>query len=74
MSFHPATPEEFEELMAQLDSLPPERRAPIARMVFEAVGVCPVCAEPVRRCDSRRLIDLDGEQRLAHIPCLEERE
>ena len=82
-----ASAEEFEALLSQLDPLRDEmrrRRPPmseeeitarivgIARMNFAIVGLCPVCDEPVRRCDSRRLIKHDGEQRLAHIPCLRE--
>jgi hypothetical protein len=82
-----ASAKEFEALLSQLDPLREEmrRRQPpmteamisarivgIARMVFAIVGLCPVCDEPVRRCDSRRVIVHDGEQRLAHIPCLEE--
>jgi hypothetical protein len=67
----PATQREFEELLAQLDSLPPDRQAAIARMVFELVGICPVCDEPVRRCDSRRAVEVDDEHWQAHIPCLE---
>ena len=82
-----ASAEEFEALMAQLDPLREEmrtRRPPmteeqisarivgIARMFFAIVGLCPVCDEPVRACDSRRLTQAEGEQRLAHIPCLEE--
>ena len=68
-----AIPREFEELLAQLDSLPPDRQAAIARMVFEVVGICPVCDEPVRRCDSRRVVNVEDEDWLAHIPCLEPR-
>ena len=82
-----ASAQEFEALLAQLDPLREEmrgRRPPmteeeisarivgIARMFFAIVGLCPACDEPVRRCDSRRLIDHDGEQRLAHTPCLKE--
>jgi hypothetical protein len=84
-----ASTQEFEDLLAQLDPLREEmrtRRPPmteeeisarvvgIARMVFAIVGICPACDEPVRRCDSRRLVQHDGEQRLAHIPCLKESE
>lgn len=67
----PAAPREFEELLAQLNFLPPDRQAAIARMVFEAVDVCPVCSESVRRCDFRRRVVLEDEDRLAHIPCLD---
>lgn len=65
----PATPREFEELLAALDGLDyidRDQRAGIARMVFEAVSDCPVCEEGVRRCDPRRLVD----DRLHHLDCV----
>lgn len=55
-----ATPAEFEALMASLDHLEHldrERKAAIARLVFEVVADCPTCGEGVRRCDSRRLVN-----------------
>ncbi len=64
-----ATPREVQDLLDQLASVPPDRRAPIIRMNFEIVGLCPVCDEPVRRCDCRRLVD----GHLAHVRCLEGR-
>ena len=59
--------EEFEELLAQLDSLPPGRHAAIARMCFKQVAECPVCGEPIRRCDKRTLIEIDGKRQLVHL-------
>jgi hypothetical protein len=63
-----ATPREAEELREQLDLLDyidDERKTAITRMVFEVVVECPICEEPVRRCDSRRLVD----ERLMHLSC-----
>ena len=51
-----ATPTEFESLMASVDPLDPERRAAVARLVFEVVATCPYCGETVRRGDPRRLV------------------
>ena len=65
-----ATPREVQELLDQLEAVPADRRVPIIRMTFRIVGLCPVCDEPVRACDSRRLVD---EDRLAHVRCLEGR-
>ncbi len=62
----PATPREVADLLAFLEPLLPERRAPVARMCFEQVGEC-VCGEPVRRCDARRLVG----DRLCHLCCVE---
>jgi hypothetical protein len=62
----PATPAEFERLMEQLESVPSDRRGAINRLVFEQVGACPRCEEPVRRCDGRRLVD----DRLFHLGCI----
>ena len=64
MNRYPATPREFEDLMAYLAPVPEDRHADIARMVFREVGVCPTCAEEVRRCDPRRL---DRSGRLTHL-------
>ena len=41
---------EFDRLLEQLEPGPASRRPAIAQMV-EIVGLCPVCDEPVRRCD-----------------------
>lgn len=60
----PCTPGEVADLLVFLEPLPPERRAPIALMMFEAVAECE-CGEPVRRCDPRRLV---GEH-LRHLRC-----
>jgi hypothetical protein len=77
-----ATVREWEELMDGLEPLGEDMRrrrppltereitsklAGIARTHFAVVGTCPICQEPVRACDSRRLVDDD----LAHVPCLE---
>jgi hypothetical protein len=70
MSHYPAIPDEFEALMAQLEPVSAGRRPGIARMIFEALGPCPVCDEPVRRCDRRVLIDVDDDQLLAHLECV----
>ena len=69
MSRHAATPGQFNRLMAQLEPVPADRRAAIARMNFEVVADCPQCGEPVRRCDARRLIN----GRLLHLNCAEGR-
>jgi hypothetical protein len=66
---YPASVGEFEELMEQLDPLPPDRRAPIARLLFEVVAHCPRCGKGVRRCDARKLIEIDEEFWLAHLGC-----
>jgi hypothetical protein len=75
---------EFEALMTELEPVREQmrrRRPPlteeeitaklvaICRMQFGIVGLCPVCDEPVRACDSRRPVD---EERLAHLDCLEQ--
>lgn len=56
--------------MAQLEPVSADRRPGIARMIFEGLGPCPVCDEPVRRCDRRVLIDVDDDQLLAHLECV----
>jgi hypothetical protein len=60
-----ATPAEFQALMAWLEPVDPDRRGPIAQMMFEVVGDCPICEEPVRRCDARDLTDAG----MAHPAC-----
>ena len=66
MNRYPATPAEFERLIAYLAPVAAERRPAIARMVFEEVGICPACGESVRRCDARML--RDGH--LRHLACV----
>lgn len=41
----------------------------LIRLNFEIVGLCPVCDEPIRRCDPRRLV---ADEPLAHLVCLAE--
>ena len=60
-----ATPAEFERVMASLDPLDGERRAAVARLIFEVVGDCPYCNEEIRRTDPRRVVG----GRLAHLIC-----
>ena len=62
---YPATPGEFEGLMDFLEPVGRARHAPIARMLFLQVAVCPRCERPVRPCDPRRLV---GDQ-LLHLAC-----
>jgi hypothetical protein len=62
----PCTPGEVVRWRHQLRTLDRERQEAVIRMLAEAVGDCPRCEEPVRRCDARRLI---GEQ-LAHGRCV----
>lgn len=69
-----ATPAEFERLVGRLDRIDVERQAAIARLVFEVVANCPLCDEPIRRCDSRRLVYVRRDLgRLTHLRCLEVR-
>ena len=65
----PALPEEFEELMELLDHVAPDRRGPIARMLFEKVAECPRCGEPIRRCEKRAVVETNEEPELLHLVC-----
>jgi hypothetical protein len=67
------TPAEFEELMASLDHLAHldrERKAAIARLVFEVVADCSTCGEGVRRCDARGTVI----GFLFHLDCMSDAE
>lgn len=64
---HVATPGEVAGWLRFLDPLPEHRRAPVIRMLSEVVSDCPVCEEPVRRCD-RRALDID--EQLGHLQCI----
>ena len=61
-----ATPAEVAGWHEQLEPHMPEERAVAAvGLLSEVVADCPVCEEPVRRCDPRRRV---GEH-LRHLRC-----
>lgn len=60
-----ATPGEIVRWEDELAALPEDRRRGVIGMLAEVVADCPVCDEPVRRCDRRILV---GEH-IAHLGC-----
>jgi len=61
------TPGEVARWQADLAPLEADRRDAVVQMLCEVVADCPICDEPVRRCDPRRLVG--DEERLAHLRC-----
>ncbi len=60
-----ATPGELRSWGELLAPCPLNRIGPIKRLLSEVVADCPVCEEPIRRCDARRIV----EGQLQHLPC-----
>ena len=58
MNRHPATPREFDDLMAYLDGMPDNRKAAIARFMFEEVDAPRAEALAATRRGHRILADL----------------
>lgn len=63
-----ATPGERTRMREFLKTLPAHRVDPVLSMIFEVVNSCPVCGEPVRRCDARYATRSRGT---AHLGCPE---
>lgn len=54
--------------MSGLEHIPPERRAAVAQFLRQGVGTCPYCETEITRTTPRAL---DGDERLACLPCVD---
>jgi hypothetical protein len=64
---YPASPREYDDLIAYLAAVAREHHPAIARMMFQELDTCPACSEAIRPCDPRRLRGDD----LHHLGCRE---